>query len=63
MYYSEKWIDGRLYFKNTLKGDWKPFTIEMYANRLAEREKEILSLQQTIDETIAEKNSSYMPFI
>jgi len=43
MYYAERWIEERLYYKNTPDGDWKEFSREMYAERLIEREKEIIS--------------------
>ena len=63
MYYVEDWIDGRLYFKTTLKGDWKEFTLEMYANRVMEREKELLSLHADMEREKAKGQSSYMPYI
>jgi|GEM_PF-2972206 len=45
MYYAERWIDGLLHYKTTPDGEWRPFSIRMYANRIEEREKEIMCLK------------------
>ena len=63
MYYSEKWINGRLHFKTTPDGDWKEFTLEMYAKRVIEREQEILSLNCDIEKEKSKGQSSFMPYI
>jgi hypothetical protein len=44
MYYKEKWINGKLMFKLSPKENWREFTVKMYANRIIEREEQILSL-------------------
>jgi len=63
MYYVEQWIEGRLYYKHTPDGDWKEFSLEMYAKRVMEREKEILSLHSDLEQEKSKAQSSYMPYI
>jgi hypothetical protein len=49
MYYNEQWFEGKLYYKTTPNGDWKPFTQEMLYKRIVEREEEILILKHTLN--------------
>jgi hypothetical protein len=57
MYYKEQWVDNKLMFKSALDEEWKEFTKEMYAERVREREEEILSL--TYDLKTLEDNIFY----
>ena len=41
MYYKEKWIDGRLFWKASPKGQWVEFTKEQYIQRVIELEQEL----------------------
>lgn len=50
MYYQEKWINGLLFFKTTPDGNWKPFSIEKYAERVKEMEQERNKLWEKINE-------------
>jgi hypothetical protein len=63
MYYAEQWIEGRLYYKHTPNGEWKEFSLEAYAKRVMEREKEILSLHADLEAEKAKGQSSYIPYI
>ena len=50
MYYEERWLNERLYYKLSPEGEWMEFTLEMYANRVVEREKEVMKLQMELQE-------------
>jgi len=44
MYYVEKFIDGKLHYKNKRKGEWIIFTVEMLNKRIVNLEKSLLDL-------------------
>ena len=45
MYYKEEWIDGKLYWKGSLNGEWIEFTKQGYAERLLKVQSELKNLQ------------------
>ncbi len=44
MYYAEKTINGKLHYKNSPKGKWIEFTVEMLNKRIVDAEKALLDL-------------------
>ena len=44
MYYVESTIDGKLHYKNSPKGKWIEFTVEMLNKRIVDAEKERLDI-------------------
>jgi len=46
MYYVEKLIDGKLYYKNSLRGYWMGFSVEMLNKRIVDLEKSLLDLHK-----------------
>jgi hypothetical protein len=41
MYYKEEWINGKLYWKSSPDGEWKPFTIQQYVDRCLNMEAQL----------------------
>lgn len=41
MYYKEKWINEKLYWKSSANGKWIPFTIYQYKDRVLKLESEL----------------------
>lgn len=52
MYYVEKEIDGRWYFKATPNGDWHEFTTEHYCRKISELMLQIEKLNKDDDKTV-----------
>lgn len=44
MYYKEEWINGKLWWKGTPNGEWIPFTIGHYKERVLKLEAELKNL-------------------
>jgi hypothetical protein len=50
MYYVEAWINGKLCWKSSPRGEWKAFTMGQYKERVKQLEKQVenLTLQHVI---------------
>ena len=46
MYYKEEWINGKLCWKSTPNGEWIPFTIGQYKERVLKSEAELKNLHK-----------------
>lgn len=55
MYYAEKWIDGKLYYKNLPKAEWRLLPTDKLYQRIKTQKQRIGSLTRKLDEVKGEK--------